>query len=438
MKRLRWTFISIASGAVLLVLSLVLVTLYFVSTVSTYAEIYSIAEYILENSGKLPHIEVGKETTDFAVYREMQYETRYFSLLTDDRGNIIGANFDNIAFVDDRLAEDLLSETFDGDPPDGHDRGMVEDPQSSFGYVRKELDGDEMKKMGGSTTFYKSISGDHGQLPDSGYIYVFVDCSRRIIDMRSLRVSTIVIGLGSFLLFFLIISGFSKRAIQPYIDNHEKQKQFITNAGHELKTPLTIISANMEVLEMIEGKNEWTESTLNQVKRLTRLVGDLITIARTEEYDDEKLLCETVDASAAVKELCESFAPVAEKEGKRIETVIEDGVTVSGDGKMLGELFSILIDNAVKYCDDKGCVRVELSRRKKGLMYCVSNDYAEGKNVDYSRFFERFYRGDTSHNSQKAGYGIGLSMAQSITKLHKGRISAGGSGGVTTFTVNIP
>lgn len=447
MNRLRWTFISIASGAVLLVLSLVLAMLYAVNNISTYNEIYSIIDYIIDNSGKMPHIDLRKETvTDFNFYEEMQYETRYFSLLTDSEGNIISANFDHIASVDaddaaallktisQTASQSVLTEIFS----DPRSRGVVYGKDSDFAYIRREMLADELSGQMFSETFYRNARSTDADI-DGGYIIVFLDITRRILDMRSLRVSSIVIGLGSFLLFFLIISAFSKRAIQPYIANHEKQREFITNAGHELKTPLTIISANMEVLEMIDGANEWTQSTLNQVKRLSGLVADLITIARTEEYfEDNAKLGETVDASAIVKGLAESFRPVAEKEFKRIEMDISEGVTVMGDTKRLTELFSILIDNAVKYCDDKGVIRIELHPRKKGLHYVVSNDYADGKNADYSRFFERFYRADTSHNSEKSGYGIGLSVAQSVTKMHKGRINVNWNNGVISFTVLIP
>ncbi len=449
MKRLRRTFIGIASAAVLLVLTLVLLSLYAVNTVTNYGEIFSITEYIIEHSGRLPHIDLKKETvTDFSVYDELQYETRYFSLLTDDKGNIISGNFDHIASVDNNDADKLLESISEATSrpmltrifSDPRKRGIIFGTDSDFAYMRKELDSNELDRKIRSETFYKNNVENAVELSENGgSIIVFLDCSRRILDMRSLRISTFVIGVVCFLIFFMIITLYSRRAIQPYIETQEKQRQFITNAGHELKTPLTIISANMEVLEMMNGKSEWIDSTLNQVKRLTGLVSDLITIARTEEYsDDNEKLGDTVDASAIVKELADGFRPVAEKEFKRIEMYIDEGITLTGNKKMLCELFSILIDNAVKYCDDRGVIKIELhSRKKGGLQYIVSNDYADGKTADYSRFFERFYRGDTSHNSEKAGYGIGLSMAESITKLHKGRISVSWSDGVISFSVII-
>ena len=448
MNRLRWTFIGIASFAVLFVLTIVLVSLYAVNAFSNYNEMYSITEYIIENSGKMPMLDPRKETvTEFTVYGEMQYEIRYFSLLTDKEGNFISGNFDHIATVNSEDADKLIDSITEATSKpvmtrifnDPRRRGIILSSDRDFAYMRKALTPDELSLKLRSETFYRSNSENAVELAkEGGYIIVFLDCSRRLLNMRQLRVSTVIIGVISFMIFFAIIVTYSKRAIQPYIENHEKQREFISNAGHELKTPLTIISANMEVLEMIEGKNEWTESTLNQVKRLTGLVTDLITMARTDEYSDENLkLGDLIDVSKLVKETAESFRPVAEKQFKRIEMEITDGVTYTGEKKMISELISILIDNAVKYCDDRGVIKVTLCGRKKGFQYIVSNDYADGAKADYSRFFERFYRGDTSHNSETAGYGIGLSMAENIVKRHKGKISVGWANGVITFTVTI-
>ena len=234
MNRLRRTFIAIASGAVLIVLSLVLLSLYAVNTVSNYNEIYSITDFILENSGRMPHIDLRKETvTDFYVYNELQYETRYFSLITDLSGNILSSNFDHIASVDDDDIDNLMSKITSEEAMsvfmrifnDPRERGIVLSPESDFAYRRKELDQFQLREKLLSETFYRGISDDISEIPeDGGYIIVFLDCSRRILDMRSLRISSLIIGAVSFLIFFLIITAYSKRAIQPYIDNHEKQK----------------------------------------------------------------------------------------------------------------------------------------------------------------------------------------------------------------------
>lgn len=467
MNRLRWTFIGIASGAVLVMLTIVLFSLYSVSTVSNYNEIYSITQILIDNGGKWPSTPAdnsdndkkdsekkgddkrGKENketpTDFNVYEEMPYELRYFALLTDKDGDIIIGNYERISTVKTEDADKLMDSIMQATSKpmltrifnDPKQKGIIFSPDSDFAYMRKQLTPTQMEKALTTSMYYADSKIAAEKLEkEGGYIIVFFDCTRRILNMRDLRVSMLRIGAISFLVFFLIIMTFSKRAIQPYIENHEKQREFITNAGHELKTPLTIISANMEVLEMIEGKNEWTESTLNQVKRLTGLVNDFITMARSDDYSDDNIkMGDTIDVSKIVKDTAESFRPVAEKQFKRIEMDISESVTFTGDQKTFSELVSILIDNAVKYCDDRGVIKVALYSRKRGFQYIVSNDFADGAKADYSRFFERFYRGDTSHNSEKAGYGIGLSMAETIVKRHRGKITVNWTNGVITFAV---
>ena len=217
----------------------------------------------------------------------------------------------------------------------------------------------------------------------------------------------------------------------------ENQKRFITNAGHELKTPLAIISANAEVLEMVNGKNEWTDSILNQTKRLSVLIGNLISLAKMDEKQD--LVFSKINVSPIVSETVDGFKPLCETDGKSMTSEIEEDVIIKTNEQIFRELVNILTDNAVKYCDDGGEVHVELSHSlgHRGAKLIVTNTYAEGKNVDTSKFFERFYREDTSHNSEKKGYGIGLSMAEEIVKQHKGHIKAEYKNGNIFFIVTI-
>ena len=220
--------------------------------------------------------------------------------------------------------------------------------------------------------------------------------------------------------------------------NMENQKAFITNAGHELKTPLAVIKADTEVLEMSSGANEWTRSISNQVDRLTVLVGNLITLAKMGELDKEDL--SEVNFSECVKESSDNYRVVISNQGKTLKTEITDNVKVKGIRDGLTEIVNILLDNAQKYCDEKGMIAVELThtRKNSGAKLIVSNDYAKGKDIDYTKFFDRFYRGDTSHNSGDAkdsGYGIGLSMAEGFVEEFGGKIAADFRDGRISFTV---
>jgi signal transduction histidine kinase len=219
----------------------------------------------------------------------------------------------------------------------------------------------------------------------------------------------------------------------------ENQKRFITNAGHELKTPIAIISANAETIEMINGKSQWTGSILKQVRRLNNLITDLITLSKMGERSQTDLNMVSVDVSDTVQTVTESFQPMVTDEQKTLVSHIQPDLHIVSDAKCLYELVNILVDNAVKYCDDGGTIDVTLKsgKKNKGIIVTVANNYADGKNVDYSRFFERFYRGDESHNSQKSGYGIGLSMAEELTQLLKGKISVNFKDGIITFMIKL-
>ena len=235
------------------------------------------------------------------------------------------------------------------------------------------------------------------------------------------------------LLLILLLSIFSRRAVAPILKNMESQKQFITNASHELKTPLAVISANAEVLEMTNGSSEWTDSIKNQVTRMSELVSQLIVLSKLQEHDE--LVLTEVNFSEKAEDVCKSFKTVADAAGKGFEADISPDIKIVADERGSRELVSILVDNAVKYCDDGGTVKVNLHSRGRRAFLTVSNDYSDGEGVDYSRFFERFYREDQSHNSEKAGYGIGLSMAESLVEMFKGKISVNYKNKIITFTV---
>jgi signal transduction histidine kinase len=218
----------------------------------------------------------------------------------------------------------------------------------------------------------------------------------------------------------------------------ENQKRFITNAGHELKTPIAIISTNTEAIEMINGKNQWTESILKQVQRLSNLINDLIILAKRGEGSHADLVVEKIDLSETVAGIAGTFRQMAEDQGKNLLCHIAPQVYIKSDTKCVYELINILVDNAIKYCDDGGSIDISLVKSKKKIAdIVISNTYADGADTDYSRFFERFYRGDISHDSKKSGYGIGLSIAEELTQLLKGKINVSYTDGKIAFAVRL-
>lgn len=333
-------------------------------------------------------------------------QLRFFTVWTDEAGQVTNMNMQYIAEVRPREAASYAATALSS----GQDKGSIADSEAVYNYQITHTKNGEMTVFLDTTSYH--------------------DSARQVLYI------SLLIAFICLILFICIVLFLSGRAIRPMVRNLENQKQFITNAGHELKTPIAIISANAELLEMMNGKNEWTDSIQHQTKRLTGLVNDLITLSKMGEQRD--IVKSNIDFSAIARDAAESFRPVAEQEKKSLHVDIPEDIHIMAEEKIIHELVNILVDNAVKYCDDEGRIVVSLATRgRNGARLQVSNTYADGAGVDYDRFFERFYREDTSHNSKKAGYGIGLSMAKEIVAQFKGSIGASYKDGMITFTVQL-
>lgn len=409
-RKLQYKFIGISTVAILIVMAALLILVNRMFYRNAVSEIYYALEFIAENDGELP-----EDFTTRMIHKygdmtvELRYQLRYFSVWIGNDGTTIeSVNLEHIYAVSEKEAGEFAKKALSL----GRERGRMKGEDASYCYL--VTDRDNMK------------------------LVVFMDYSRDLHTVEELRRFSIWFSLVCLGFFLIVISALSRRAIKPVIRNIENQKQFITNAGHELKTPLAIISANTEVLEMMEGENEWTRSTMNQVQRLSGLVNNLITLAKMGELEKEEVT--QVDFSSLADAAASDFRLIAEQKNIKLEKSIEPELGVRGVESHLGELINILLDNAVKYCDEKGIVSVNLTKRTrhKGVAFTVSNTYSDGEKADCGQFFDRFYRGDISHNSEKAGYGIGLAMAEGFVKECKGKIAADFKDGVITFRVTLP
>ncbi len=410
-RRLQRRFIVIATFAVVILLTISLGMVNFVNFRRARREIDSTLNVLLAHEGIFP--ENPEDIDDNGLYddsAEAYYQTRYFSARISDDG-VQTLDLRHIAAVSEKDARTMTEKV----SRKGHSQGRLLSGNAVYAYKMKKTDG-----------------GDT--------LLVVLNCTRNLMTANIFLQNSICLGVVLTLLYICILTIISRRAIEPMRRNAESQKQFITNAGHELKTPLAIISANAEVLEMLNGRNEWTESILNQTRRGTQLVDRLIVMAKAGER--EELVLTEVDLSAVTEEAALSFRSVAEKDAKTLSCEIEKDIHVLGEERMLREIVNILTDNAVKYCDPAGRITVQLTRSKGTVRLTVTNSYAEGAGVDCSRFFERFYRADSSHsrNAAASGYGIGLSMAQDLTAALKGRISASCNAkkGEISFIVQLP
>ncbi|WP_288622692.1 HAMP domain-containing sensor histidine kinase [uncultured Streptococcus sp.] len=407
-RKLRIRFIAIASLAILIVLFSVVGVLNSVRYIQTVNEINKILTLISDNGGTFPS--VFKATTELGdtVSVDTLFQYRYFSAVIDEDGNITSLNSSNISDLSDEQVENYLTKI-----------NKSGDTSGAFRY---------------NNHTYSYLVTDES---DDSTLIVVLDSTNQIEDNMTLLHLSLWMSGVSLAFFVLMVSIFSGRVIKPFIRNYERQRRFITNAGHELKTPLAIISANNELVEMMNGESEWTKSTNDQVERMTGLINSLVAMARLEEQPEVVLT--DLNFSAIAEDAAEDFKGPVIKDGKQFVMEIQPDIHVKAEEKSLFELVTLLVDNANKYCDTGGTVSVKLSKanRLSKARLEISNTYAEGKNVDYSKFFERFYREDESHNNKKSGYGIGLSMAQTMVKLFKGSISVSYSGDTITFLVSL-
>lgn len=269
-------------------------------------------------------------------------------------------------------------------------------------------------------------------LEDGGQMVIFLNAESQVQSTSRLLYSSLILtGLASVVMLFFIWFS-SMRAIAPFIRNAELQQQFITNASHELKTPLAVIKANTEMQEILTGENEWSESTLRQIDRMNALIQNLVAITHAQESNPPERT--DMDIVPVIHEIIDSYLPVAQQSGKLLEAELPEAARMNATDAELRQLATLLLDNAVKYCDEGGSIRMSLRQKGRDTTLTVSNTFAEGKGVDYSRYFERFYRGDESHTIEgKSGFGIGLSIAESLVKSYHGTIRAEWKDGTIRF-----
>lgn len=392
-KNLQKRFIAIAMLSLLVVMVVVLGSLNLVNVRHITQNADNLLATLAENEGRFPPFSHGEPPrreprSGFRMTEETPFETRYFLIRTNKDQSITEIDTSHIAGVSSTEAMD---------------------------YAEKLLKEGRVKGYWGE---YRYLIAEK----DYGNLVILMDCSRQINTSKDFLWNSIGIALISLLILFILVSALSRRAIRPVIENMERQKQFITDAGHEIKTPLAIIAANSEVLELTIGKNEWTQSIQHQVKRLDELVKNLLTLAKMDEGKVE-LTFENLSFSDLVQETAGSFAALGEKKGLELMLDIQPGLLIKGEESSLRYLVTILVDNGVKYAAEHGQLKVSLKKRGKNICLEVYNTCDELPDGDLNRLFDRFARGEISRSRESGGYGIGLSVAQAIVTAHHGRIS---------------
>ena len=329
---------------------------------------------------------------------ETPYESRYFSvLLKKESKDVIQVETGRIASVDSEDAIEYAKEVLESEK----EKGFMD----NFRYICQE----EAENIR----------------------ITFLDCGSRLDSVQNFLLISIAISCFGFIIVTLIIMFFSNRIIRPISESYEKQKRFITDAGHEIKTPLTIINADADILEMDVGENEWIDDIHKQTKRLTELTNNLVLLTRMEESESTVPKIE-FPISDVVTEAALSFQALAQTQHKHLVLNIQPMLSIRGDSKGIHQLVTLLLDNAVKYSPKQTEISLSLEQKNKSIQIIVTNISATPlSRENLNLLFDRFYRADSSRNFSTGGYGIGLSVAKAIVMSHSGKIRAVSEDGET-------
>lgn len=412
MKKLRLKMIGIVFASV--VAAFMVMTIILVMCFGAYRnrQADQITAMISENNGTVPQLKDYKQQQKnsqaferyFNNYNEdSSYRTRFFRIFLDEDKKVTNVNMDHIAAVDVKKAVRMTKTAM-------LRRGKV-GLVGSYRYRKEYKDGQ-----------VRSI--------------IFLDCKENQSFYHLAVTITITVSTLLTCLITVIFAIASKRAVRPFEINSNRQKQFITDASHELKTPLAIISANAEVLQYKGDGNEWTQNIIDQTKHMGKLINQLLVLAKLDEVQ-EKSEKQEADLKLLLEETIEPFEEVATQKKVTLKLHLEEGVTIRVNREQIAQLVSILTENAAKYVNDGGKIVWRLTKTQHGAVLVVKNT-TEKELPDTKRMFDRFYRSDSSRSSKTGGQGIGLSIAKKIVDSHKGSITAKAGDGMVTFRVSLP
>lgn len=423
-KNLQRKFITITMISLLLILVFLIGSINILNVVQMNRKVDGVIQLLSQNKGEFPNPDKNKFNDNdsgkgkfggdnpgkinpafggFQMSEETPYETRYFTVKVGEDGTVQEINTSHIKAVTSSDAQEYANTIMSNHKVSGFEG------RYKYGVIEQ----------------------------DGGFLIIFVDCQSQLQTAMFFLLTSIGVGLITLILMFVLVSVFSRRAIKPIIESMEKQKQFITDAGHEIKTPLAIISANADVLELTGGENEWITSIRNQTTRLDKLVKNLLMLSKIEEGSVKKIFTD-FDISKTVYETAAPFEAIAETQNKKMEMHIQSGLKLFGDESSMQQLISTLVDNAMKYSDEGGFVKISLGAYKKGIKFEIYNTTEDIDKENLDKLFDRFYRVDSSRSRETGGYGIGLSIAKSIVEAHHGKISVRSDDGKSIcFTVTI-
>lgn len=409
-KTLRMKFIVTAMTAVSILLILLIGGINIANFTVNERMTRDFLKVLAENGGSLsdrePPDELKERPADLFRFQENGRQPapmEYFWAETDGAGMVVSCDVSHMSSFTVKEAEAYISRIAVLNQPWGRDDGMR--------YFISEME-----------------SG-------KGNLIVVADISNQLRSELRVLLLSLAAGAAGWFFMLILISLLSGRAVRPIVENMEKQKRFVTDAGHEIKTPLAIIMANTDALELHQGETKWSRNIRGQTERLSGLMQNLLTLSRMDEGTAETLMSEC-SLSEMTRDAVAQFREPAENRGISVLCDIAENVTVTGDKVRLLQLLTILLDNAVKYAEGGTPeIRVSVSRQERTAVLRISNTCFLGQDEDPGKWFERFYRGDSARTQKSGGYGIGLSAASAIVRLHKGFVKAEYEDGRVVFTV---
>lgn len=400
-NKLRHKFILISMLSLTFVIAVIIMSINIYNYNKVIKSIDNTLDFLIFNNGIFP-----KDKDDNyhhpadKMSPEAAFETRYFTVIIADDGTIKNVNTDKIARID---ADDAIEYT------------------SYLLSVSKQIG------------FYKNFRFKAKNIGEDN-LYIFVDCTKDLSTFHNFLYTSIILSIIGIFAIFILVLIFSKIILKPVNESYNKQNRFITDASHELKTPLTVIEASAEVLEMEIGENEWVETIKSQVDKLSKLTNDLLFLSKMSENRQKTFTDFSI--SEILETQIKHFESVALSYNKKISYKIPNNITFHGDINSISQLFSILIDNALKYSLDNSQINISLFKNDKNIKIIFYNECESIETGDLNILFDRFYRSDNSRNSSSGGHGIGLSIAKSIVINNNGKINAKSTDG-KSITITI-
>ena len=394
LKKLRWRFILAAMAAffavIVLIAALVNIFTYVAITTRVDNSIESIVNSDFRSQRDFkPEPRGGDNPFGGRPDMEANYMMRFFVVRVDDSGNATYLSMDFIASVDENSAKEYANQAL----ASSSDKGYI----GNYRYLKTES--------------------------DDATVIIFLNASRELQIARSLLELSILISVLSLTLVFILVVIISKKAIKPIENNIKQQKQFITDASHELKTPLTSISTSLDVITAEHGEDEWTDNIRKQTGRMTKLVSELVTLSRLDE-DLPLPNKERFSLSNTAWETLDIYQSQAKGRGKKMSVDIAENVEIYGDRSGVQQMLSVLLDNAVRYSDEGGEIKFSVYSKKNKARIEVYNTCDYDTPPDVNLLFDRFYRPDSSRNSETGGTGVGLAIAKAVAEAHGGSIKA--------------